>query len=78
VSEVAATVRFPTEGGRRGRHRRTKDAKNEALEALLNAVTLVSGQGASAGHAAAARDFALAYRYIAGGTQPGSSVVSSK
>lgn len=55
-----------------------KTAKKEALEALLKAVKTVSESGASTSNAASARDFALAYRYIAGGTQPGSSVVFSK
>jgi hypothetical protein len=55
-----------------------KSSKNEALEALLKAVKMVSESGVSTSNAASARDFALAYRYIAGGTQPGSSVVSSK
>jgi hypothetical protein len=62
----------------------TKTPKAEALESLLRAVTAVSFQAISiteggrtpAATAATARDLALAYRYIVGGIQPGSSVVS--
>jgi len=64
----------------------TKTPKAEALESLLRAVTAVSEQAIDiteggrtpAASASTARDLALAYRYIQGGVQPGSSVVSDK
>lgn len=55
-----------------------KTAKTEALESLLKATKKASDNSFSTSNAAAARDFALAYRYIQGGTQPGSPVVESK
>jgi hypothetical protein len=55
-----------------------KSSKAEALEALLKGVTSLTSNGITAGGAVAARDLALAYRYIAGGTQPGSSVIAGK
>jgi len=62
----------------------TKTPKQEALSSLLRAVSAASdeaaaiakGGGTPTGAAAAARDLALAYRYVFGGIQPGSSVVS--
>jgi len=87
LSAAAPTVSAPSEGGATvADNEIRKTPKNQALEALLKAVAaagdeatrISKGGGSPTGAAAAARDLALAYRYIFGGTQPGSSVIESK
>jgi hypothetical protein len=55
-----------------------KNARNDAMESLLKHIVAVNEKGLSTFSVTAARDLALAYRYIQGGTQPGSSVVESR